>query len=291
MALCLNSLIARQLGKLPLGASLASVRLNHSRRKRRERVEPEFEPGHGERIWIFSHFLDGMTVYSHKPVLKANHALRQIPFNGKKLRPAKIRKDYWRPLAMIQFPAGYGEVGRSVFQRLRECKSLHELAWDDDTLYGEDGRTLTKHERGERLNDQKANTIADMAAVLGGAGKGNKMRLEAVDDDDAPEARELVDARAGKPAKAARASDLVGGLLKTTVFWSNGLDKNFAAEWPANVTHATFEESQWEPLEAEEELAGNAEGQDGNGTQSQIAPQELVADEGLHRASEQARRP
>ncbi|RYP91013.1 hypothetical protein DL770_002843 [Monosporascus sp. CRB-9-2] len=290
MALCLNSLVTRQLGKLSLGTSLTSVRLNHSRRKRKERVEPEFEPGHGERIWIFSHILDGMTVYSHKPVLKANHALKQIPFNGKKLKPAKIRKDYWRPLAMIQLPPGYGEVGRSVFQRLRECKSLHELAWDDDTLYGEDGRTLTKHERGERLNDQKANTIADMAAVLGGAGKGNKMRLEPI-DDDAPEAVELVDARAGKPAKAARASDLVDGLLKTTVFWSNGLDKNFAAEWPANVTHATFEESRWEPLEAEEELAEDAEGQDGDGTQSQIAPPELVANEELHRASEEARRP
>lgn len=72
MALCLNSLVARQLGKLSLGISQTSVRLNHSKRKQKERVEPEFAPGHGERIWIFNHFLEGMTVYSHKPVLKVH---------------------------------------------------------------------------------------------------------------------------------------------------------------------------------------------------------------------------
>ena len=31
--------------------------------------------------------------------LQANRALRQLPFNGKKLKPAKLRKDYWRPMS------------------------------------------------------------------------------------------------------------------------------------------------------------------------------------------------
>lgn len=40
------------------------------KRKSKQRIEPNFEPGHGEKIWIFSNFVNGMTVYSHSPVLK-----------------------------------------------------------------------------------------------------------------------------------------------------------------------------------------------------------------------------
>ena len=33
-------------------------------------IPPEFAPGHGEKIWIFSNFINGLTVYSHNPVIK-----------------------------------------------------------------------------------------------------------------------------------------------------------------------------------------------------------------------------
>ena len=55
---------------------------------------------------------------------QTTRALKQIPFNGKKLKPAKLRKDYWRTLAMIEFGQGQELVGQSVFQRLVECKSV-----------------------------------------------------------------------------------------------------------------------------------------------------------------------
>ncbi|GAP89687.1 hypothetical protein SAMD00023353_3501040 [Rosellinia necatrix] len=253
--------IAAQLGRLSISsaATRTSIRLAHSKtatatttsstptakkpkRRKGGRIEPSFEPGHGEKIFIFNHILDGMTVYSHSPVLKANHAFRQIPFNGKKLRPAKLRKDYWRPLAMIQFPDGGGEVGRSVFQRLRECKRLHEYAWGDHVLYGPRGETLTTRQRGRRLNDQRANTIADMAAVLGGLGKGNKI---VVAGDGGGDGLAPVVTGDGK------------ALVPATVWWSDALDRNYATKWPENVTHELFEEASLEPVTPA--VAGEAE--------------------------------
>ncbi|KAI0453261.1 transcriptional regulation of mitochondrial recombination-domain-containing protein [Xylaria acuta] len=268
--------ITAQLGKLSIGGSAASrtgVRLAHTaKRKKGERIEPSFEPGHGEKIFVFNHFVDGMTVYSHSPVLKANHAFRQIPFNGKKLRPAKLRKDYWRPMAIIQFPDGQGEVGRSVYQRLRECKKLHEYSWDDSVLYGEDGRTLTKRERGRRLNDQRANTIADMAAVLGGLGKGNKI---VVADEDA----EGTDAAGGEgraESAAPVAVDEGKTLLQATVWWTDGLDKNYACKWTKNVNHELINNAVLVPRESDE-------------GESQSAPAELAAEQELTKGADKAK--
>ncbi|ORY69516.1 transcriptional regulation of mitochondrial recombination-domain-containing protein, partial [Pseudomassariella vexata] len=189
--------------------------------------------GHGEKIWVFNHFVRGMTVYGHEPVMKSNRALKQIPFNGKKLKPAKLRKDYWRPMAMIQFPEGMGHVGRSVYHLMREFRMAHELSWDDEMLRDDaTGRTLTKHERGAKLNDQKPNSIADMAAVLGGAGKGNKIWMTVAEGGDNVETKalNLTDGETGAAL----------GLVKATIFWSDAMDRNYALEWPPNVSHAEF---------------------------------------------------
>lgn len=73
MALRVNP-ISAQLGKLSLGISRASIRFSHSSEKdevkRRQIEASQYQPHHGEKIWIFNHFLDGMTVYSHSPVVK-----------------------------------------------------------------------------------------------------------------------------------------------------------------------------------------------------------------------------
>jgi len=112
--------------------------------------------------------------------------MRQMPYTGKKLVPAKIRKDYWQPLALIRFGPGNDHVGRSVFHKLREFKKRHELEWGRDNPE-EEARLLrmSKHNRGKALNDQRANVIADLAAVLMGVGKGNKMwKLDWADLED-----------------------------------------------------------------------------------------------------------
>lgn len=66
--------LTAQLGRLAVSSvsvARTSVRLGSStRRSRRERVEPDFLPGHGEKIWLFTNFITGQTVYSHNPVPK-----------------------------------------------------------------------------------------------------------------------------------------------------------------------------------------------------------------------------
>lgn len=73
---------------------------------------------------------------------------------------------------MIQFDAGQGVVGRNVFQKLREFRSLHELQWG---WQAKEFQKLDKRARGERIHNQKPNAVADIAAVLAGAGRGNLM--------------------------------------------------------------------------------------------------------------------
>ncbi|CAK7227947.1 hypothetical protein SBRCBS47491_006738 [Sporothrix bragantina] len=168
----------------------------------------KFPEGHGEQIWIFNHIVTNQIVYSHTPVLRNNRALKQLPFNGKKTKPAKLRKDYWKPMALIQFNEGEGVVGQSVFQKLREFRRLHELSWG---YQKEDFYAMDRKELGEALNDQRSNAIADVAAVLSGAGQGNRIKLGG-----------------GAEPKLAEA----------VVFWANEQDRTIAEVWSKNVRHA-----------------------------------------------------
>ncbi|KAI1144059.1 transcriptional regulation of mitochondrial recombination-domain-containing protein [Hypoxylon sp. FL0543] len=259
MALRVNSITA-QLAKLPFGISRTCVRFKSMTK---EEVE-EKKKHHGLKIWIFHHFLDGMTVFTLNPVMKASKSLRQIAFNGKKLKPSKFRKDYWRPLAMIQFPEGYAQVGLSVYQRLYECKRLHQLSWGDEMFYDGAGNPLTKHERGKKLNDQKANTIADMAAVLGGTGKGNKIWMPVTDNP-----KELANLEAGNDKAVKEDEKGVKALVKAQVWWKNKEDSKFAKSWPPNVTHYAFDEA----VVAELGMEPDPDGEPGT------APEELAAEE------------
>lgn len=119
---------------------------------------------------------------------------------------------------MIHFPKGCGEVGRSVFQKLREFRKRHELEWGDKERVDELRKLVRpwrggKQELGKALNDQKANSVADMAAVLGGAGKGNRIWAKPRSDEDA------------------------GELHTATIYWADELDQTHAQSWPDNVRH------------------------------------------------------
>ncbi|EGX89257.1 hypothetical protein CCM_07509 [Cordyceps militaris CM01] len=179
--------------------------------------------GHGENIWVFAHRRTDQIIYSFNATLET--------------KPAKLRKDYWAPMAKIAFPKGAGRIGSTVFQKLRELKHLHETAWDDSLLYKkpieytEDEKkaaakraagnepeplfTRNKAERGKALNAQKANSIADIAAVLGGTGPGNKV------------------VAAGPGPKK---------LVEVTVSWASILDAGYAKKWTHNVTHTELVE-------------------------------------------------
>lgn len=96
-----------------------------------------------------------------------------MPFTIKKSVVPALRKDMWSPLCTITLPEGSGSTsGLSVFQKLREFRKLHELSWDptapEFNREKEDGTSIpvTRKVRSHVLQNQKANTVADMAAVL-----------------------------------------------------------------------------------------------------------------------------
>ena len=149
--------------------------------------------------------------------------MQQLPFNGKKTKPTKLRKDYWQPMAVVCFRRGWdrGIIGLSVFQKLREFHRLHELSWGDELL------RCTKQERGHRINDQRANAIADMAAVLSGRGLGNLI-AEANAAPPKPW-------HASKPEYVAKRKSK--RLYRATIFWADRNDRKYAREWTGNVSH------------------------------------------------------
>jgi hypothetical protein len=150
-------------------------------------------------------------------------------------------------MAMIKFSEGAGEVGRSVFQKLREFRKRHELEWEEPEV-----KQMDKKERGIWLNDQKGNSVADMAAVLGGAGKGNKIWIseeaeekskgtQPADESVIEQVKDKVVDTAEKvvePITEGETANKKDGLLhEATIYWVNELDADFAESWPANVTH------------------------------------------------------
>ena len=144
-------------------------------------------------------------------------------------------------MALIQLPQGCGKTGESIYHKLRELKRLHELSWGDEVFLSEQGGQATKKERGILLNNQRLNSIADMAAVLAGQGRGNLIWTSRTADasgrtppsstpseaeDEAPEGKELLD---------------------VVVYWENELLRQHAQSWSPNVTHDLLENRPPEP--------------------------------------------
>lgn len=121
-------------------------------------------------------------------------------------------------MAVIEFPRGQGEVGRSVLHKLREFRKRHELEWGDQEKIDEMRKLIkkgrgTSFKLGEALNDQKANSVADIAAVLSGSGKGNRIWAKEPQEEDP------------------------GKLHDATIYWQDEVDQSYAQAWPENVRH------------------------------------------------------
>ncbi|PNP55575.1 hypothetical protein THARTR1_04099 [Trichoderma harzianum] len=237
-----------------LGLLRSGVRFAHTGRPRGAAAGSNDAESHGENIWVFAHRRSEQVIYSFSKQLDGFHGLKQLPFNGKKTKPAKLRKDYWSPLAHIRFQPGQGSVGRSVFQKLRELKHLHEVAWTDELRHkrpeqytSQDKKKIaeekekgfdyqpirSKQERGIALNAQKQNAIADMASVLAGEGRGNKVLTAETEGGE----KELVD---------------------VTISWANDQDKKYAETWSKNVTHSLFEAPTYTSGEPEKQVTKTA---------------------------------
>ncbi|KAG7123593.1 26S proteasome non-ATPase regulatory subunit 6 like protein [Verticillium longisporum] len=122
----MNSAPIFRFAQLSLSAGIprTTVRNGHTWSRRRT-AKPElsnFAPGHGEQIWVWHHLTSHQIIYSHTPQLDSNHALKQLPFIAKKSTPAKLRKDLWRPMALIHL------VGMIA----TKSQTTINLPWDED---------------------------------------------------------------------------------------------------------------------------------------------------------------
>ncbi|KAF2156697.1 hypothetical protein K461DRAFT_308964 [Myriangium duriaei CBS 260.36] len=148
---------------------------------------------HGSRIYAYNNILTNQVVYSLDRSLDNDTVLQQLPFAGKKSVPKALRKDHWKPFFVIKF--GLPHQGLNAFKKLREWRKLHELCWDPKDVpklehsYEQKQSRTKKREEREKLGgarrggarsrltewkmrrkmvimNQKANSVADLAAVL-----------------------------------------------------------------------------------------------------------------------------
>ncbi|EWC48182.1 hypothetical protein DRE_02286 [Drechslerella stenobrocha 248] len=144
----------------------------------------------GSHIYFYTNIATKRVIYSLYQTLNNTKALKQITFMGKKSVPATLRKDMWTPFLTATFTNS--ATGLKAFQHLRELRRLHETQWDKELL------TKPVRERSKILQDQRANSIADLAAICKRDVKGKE---------------------------------------QVRVRWMNIYDAEYAAEWPSSVTH------------------------------------------------------
>jgi hypothetical protein len=157
-----------------------------------------------------------------------------------------------------------------VFQKLRELQKRHALEWEDDALL-----QMSWRERGEALNDQRGNFVADLAAILAGQGKGNRVAL--AEGEGARGGKGWVGkVTEGEGARSREVEKVVQGVVEVevqaaaegeekkkvrlhqaTVYWANEQDKYYAEEWTDNVVHVVGlpEKGVVEEVEVEEVAA------------------------------------
>ncbi|KAI4173874.1 MAG: hypothetical protein LQ343_002642 [Gyalolechia ehrenbergii] len=196
---------------------------------------------HGTQIFFYNNIRTNQIIYSLTRTLNNNDSLKQLPFLGKKTVPARLRKDLWAPLCLVEFPRP--SEGLLAYRRLREFRRLHETSYPLSLITRPGTRRIleSKKKRGKILMDQKANSIADLAAVLALQKQGpSQEHIE-----EANRRADRVRLQKGRGKKAWRRKDpqgpVKGGVEGVKVRWVNLLDAEFAAEWPEEVVHDGLE--------------------------------------------------
>ncbi|KAL8916446.1 MAG: hypothetical protein Q9208_008512 [Pyrenodesmia sp. 3 TL-2023] len=195
---------------------------------------------HGTQIFFYNNIRTNQVVYSLTRALNNHASLAQLPFLGKKTVPARLRKDLWHPLCLIEFP--HPSQGLLAYRRLREFRRLHETSYPLSLVTRTDGphagnQLLPKKKRGKVLMDQKANSIADLAAVLALQKQG--WAEEHVRTRQRQIARVEMQKARGKKTylKKHPQGPPEMGVEGVRVRWTNLLDAEFAESWPEEVVH------------------------------------------------------
>ncbi|GAB1741256.1 hypothetical protein NU219Hw_g6497t1 [Hortaea werneckii] len=164
-------------------------------RKAPARIPRPANPGHGRYIYAYAHTRTSQVLYSLTRNLTPSQLSKQLPDLGANHADSKLRKDLWQPFFTLCLPETESgdRQGLHAFKKLREYRKLHELSWKPSPLLSkpwtegeidelrqslnsrggnkkESVYDLIKREkkkmRVREVQDQKANSIADLAAVL-----------------------------------------------------------------------------------------------------------------------------
>ncbi|KAK3651619.1 hypothetical protein LTR56_004348 [Elasticomyces elasticus] len=144
---------------------------------------------HGRNIYAYTNIRTSQVLYSLSQTLDSHASLKQLPDLGANHTPPKLRKDVWKPLWTLALPSSEPHAraqGLHAFKKLREYRKLHELNWKPSPLLNIEHERKKLDERGgskkenvydviarrkwnlrvKEIMDQKATSIADLAAVL-----------------------------------------------------------------------------------------------------------------------------
>lgn len=144
---------------------------------------------HGKNIFAYHNIRTNQVVYSLTRYLEENGVLKQLVFHGKKTIPARLRKDMWVPYYSVHFTDS--KVGLRAYHLLREFSLQRQLAPPremititeeflaqkrprdpieaekfDKEYKDKVGWLMRPKDRARAVMDQKATSVADVAAVL-----------------------------------------------------------------------------------------------------------------------------
>lgn len=150
---------------------------------------------------------------------------------------------------MVYFPSPH--AGLAAFRKLREFRVLHETNYPlhliDEKKGKWKGSLIPKKRRGTVLMNQKANSIADLAAVLQLQEVGpSEARIE-----NAKRRRHRVEnlkRQKGEDNVKTAPLDVkneMRGVEGVEVRWANMLDAEYAEAWPEGVFHGGLEKSRY----------------------------------------------
>ncbi|KAL1975932.1 hypothetical protein VTN31DRAFT_4324 [Thermomyces dupontii] len=245
---------------------------------------------HGKNIYVYNNLRTNQVVYSLTRHLEKNNVLSQLIFHRKKSIPAQLRKDVWVPFYSVHFDDA--KVGLRAYHLLREFSMQRQLSpprelvtvtekWiarkrPRDPFEAEKferewrpkiGALLDKKERARNLMDQKATSVADIAAVLhiqeeeikNGFGQPNreyKTRKERKRRRAARQKEAEVSAKAAERIRqfenlistdevqykvADATEEQVTNPMEVKILWSDLHDARYAAKWPERVKHGELE--------------------------------------------------
>ena len=162
---------------------------------------------------------------------------------------------------MVHFPSHH--AGLAAYRKLREFKRLHETSYDLEDITEKEGKhagsLYPKKKRGKILMNQKANSVADLAAVLWQQYIGPTDERKANADRRMSRVARLQLQKGEKNVKKhpLDVEKELEGVEGISVKWADMLDAEYAETWPEGVIHETLQKSRhtvaWPAVETVEE--------------------------------------